>query len=209
MFCWENEVEMILISSAEIDIIGLSFAFSFLFITPTKSRYFHISLPFCDQILNSPIIILWSLKSFYLQGGDHWRVCQRGGRLHCSQRNPHIWAIWNWEGGKNGHIRFDMMPCLQIGVTIVDDNQWEPDEEFFLKLTMLQGHGNGEVKLGRTSIMEITILNDDGEFDWSSRSEYICPISDPGSFQFEKRGHLVKESCGEAVLSVIRFQTLH
>jgi len=69
-----------------------------------------------------------------------------------------------------------------------DDNQWEPDEEFFLKLTMLQGHGNGEVKLGRTSIMEITILNDD----------------DPGSFQFEKRGHLVKESCGEAVLSVIR-----
>ena len=56
-----------------------------------------------------------------------------------------------------------MMPCLQIGVTIVDDNQWEPDEEFFLKLTMLQGHGNGEVKLGRTSIMEITILNDDGE----------------------------------------------
>ena len=86
---------------------------------------------------------------------------------------------------------------LQIGVTIVDDNQWEPDEEFFLKLTMLQvwaslelichhfvtivnfcllrlfwstwsmmlqGHGNGEVKLGRTSIMEITILNDDGLF---------------------------------------------
>merc|ERR1719228_2020713 len=76
----------------------------------------------------------------------------------------------------------------EIGVTIVDDNQWEPDEEFFLKLTMLQGHGNGEVKLGRTSIMEITILNDD----------------DPGSFQFEKRGHLVKESCGQAVLSVIR-----
>ena len=29
---------------------------------------------------------------------------------------------------------------------------------------MLQGHGNGEVKLGRTSIMEITILNDDGLF---------------------------------------------
>ena len=52
---------------------------------------------------------------------------------------------------------------MQIGVTIVDDNQWEPDEEFFLKLTMLQGHGNGEVKLGRTSIMEITILNDDGK----------------------------------------------
>ena len=37
---------------------------------------------------------------------------------------------------------------------------------------------------------------------------HICQISDPGSFQFEKRGHLVKESCGEAVLSVIRFKTL-
>ena len=57
---------------------------------------------------------------------------------------------------------------FQIGVTIVDDNQWEPDEEFFLKLTTLQGHGNGEVKLGRTSIMEITILNDDGESVWST-----------------------------------------
>ena len=30
----------------------------------------------------------------------------------------------------------------------------------------LQGHGNGEVKLGRTSIMEITILNDDGLFEF-------------------------------------------
>ena len=112
MFCWENEVEMILISSAEIDIIGHSFAFSFLFITPTKSWYFHISLPFCDQILNSPIIILWSLKSFYLQGGDYWRVCQRGGRLHCSQRNPHIWAVWNWERGNNGGIRFNILTLI-------------------------------------------------------------------------------------------------
>ena len=38
--------------------------------------------------------------------------------------------------------------------------------------------------------------------------ELMSVFSDPGSFQFEKRGHLVKESCGEAVLSVIRFQTL-
>ena len=52
---------------------------------------------------------------------------------------------------------------FQIGVTIVDDNQWEPDEEFFLKLTTLQGSESGAVKLGRTSIMEITILNDDGQ----------------------------------------------
>ena len=44
----------------------------------------------------------------------------------------------------------------------MDDNQWEPDEEFFLKLTLIPGRDSEEVRLGRTSIMEITILNDDG-----------------------------------------------
>jgi len=76
----------------------------------------------------------------------------------------------------------------EIGITIVDDNQWEPDEEFFLKLSMVSGEDGAGLKLGRTSIMEITILNDD----------------EPGTFLFEKRGHLVKESCGNAVISVIR-----
>ena len=84
----------------------------------------------------------------------------------------------------------------EIGITIVDNNQDEvPDEEFFLKLpefflklSLLSSGPTKDVKLGRTSIMEITILNDD----------------EPGTFQFEKRGHLVKESCGNAVISVIR-----
>jgi len=76
----------------------------------------------------------------------------------------------------------------EIGVTIVDDNQWEPDEEFFLKLSLVHSEDGSDLKLGRTSIMEITILNDD----------------EPGTFLFEKRGHLVKESCGDAVISVIR-----
>merc|ERR1719369_1543484 len=76
----------------------------------------------------------------------------------------------------------------QIGVTIIDDNQWEPDEEFFLKLSLVSGDDSPDLKLGRTSIMEITILNDD----------------EPGTFQFDKRGHLVKESCGNVVLSVLR-----
>jgi len=85
----------------------------------------------------------------------------------------------------------------EVSVTIVDDNQWEPDEEFFLKLALVPKdptlhdsdcEHRGAVKLGRTSIMEIKILNDD----------------EPGTFQFERRGHLVKESCGEALLSVLR-----
>ena len=50
----------------------------------------------------------------------------------------------------------------EIGLEIVDDNQWEPDEEFFVKLTLLPGDDSEQVRLGKTSIMEITILNDDG-----------------------------------------------
>ena len=52
---------------------------------------------------------------------------------------------------------------LKIGITIVDDNQWEPDEEFFVKLTLIPGEDSENVKLGKTCIMEITILNDDGK----------------------------------------------
>merc|ERR1719507_2292491 len=75
----------------------------------------------------------------------------------------------------------------EIGLEIVDDNQWEPDEEFFVKLTLIP-HESENVRLGRTSIMEITILNDD----------------EPGTITFEKRGYLVKESCGEAEIAVLR-----
>ncbi len=33
----------------------------------------------------------------------------------------------------------------------------------------------------------------------------LCLIySEPGTLQFDKRGHLVKESCGEASISVVR-----
>ena len=49
-------------------------------------------------------------------------------------------------------------------MNIVDDNQWEPDEEFFVKLTLLPGDENLNTRLGKTSIMEITILNDDGMY---------------------------------------------
>ena len=49
-------------------------------------------------------------------------------------------------------------------VEIVNDNQWEPDEEFFLKMTLLYDEEDRlHVQLGRVSIMEITILNDDGK----------------------------------------------
>ena len=45
----------------------------------------------------------------------------------------------------------------------MDDNQWEPDEEFFVKLTLIPGTESELVRLGKTCITEITILNDDGK----------------------------------------------
>ncbi len=47
---------------------------------------------------------------------------------------------------------------------IIDDNKWEPDEEFFLRLTLV-GKRNENVKLGQFPIMEVTIIDDDGEFN--------------------------------------------
>lgn len=68
------------------------------------------------------------------------------------------------EGGVNKLRSHDfLMVSLQVLIEIVDDNQWEPDEEFFLKLSLVQSEDNLSVQLGRVSIMEITIMNDDGE----------------------------------------------
>lgn len=77
----------------------------------------------------------------------------------------------------------------EIKVEIVDDNQWEPDENFFLKLCILP-EDIGNVLLGRVCIMEITILNDD----------------EPGILQFKRRGILVKESIGTALIPIVRTQ---
>lgn len=58
---------------------------------------------------------------------------------------------------------FIIVTPLQISVEIVDDNQYEPDEQFYLKLSMVGGPlKNPDILLGRISIMEVTILNDDG-----------------------------------------------
>ena len=65
----------------------------------------------------------------------------------------------------------DVFDDVQIGVTIVDDNQWEPEEEFFLKLSLVVGEDGMDIKLGRTSIMEITILDDDGLFSHNNISQ--------------------------------------
>ena len=100
---------------------------------------------------------------------------------------------------------------LEIQIEIVDDEDWEPDEEFFVKVAADPISENKDIKIGKKNIMTVMILNDD----------------DPGTFGFDKRGHFVKvihlhksrnheilglwldnfifkESCGDAVLTVYR-----
>ena len=78
---------------------------------------------------------------------------------------------------------------LEIEMEIIDDDDWEPDEEFFLKITLdPNSEDSGVAKIGKRHIMTIKILNDDL----------------PGTFQFERRAYFVKESCGEAEIVIIR-----
>lgn len=53
------------------------------------------------------------------------------------------------------------MTLLQVAIKIIDDNKWEPDEEFFLRLTLLTKRDEN-VRLGNYPIMEVTIIDDDG-----------------------------------------------
>lgn len=52
----------------------------------------------------------------------------------------------------------------QVFIEIVDDFEWEPDEFFFVKLTIPEkSDGSHEhVALGNVSINQVTIINDDG-----------------------------------------------
>jgi len=78
-----------------------------------------------------------------------------------------------------------------IIIMIIDDDVWEPDETFFVKLSVLESRGNyiNYVKLGKKSIMQITIINDD----------------EPGTVEFTKPSYLVKESVGTAQMPLQRF----
>ena len=51
-----------------------------------------------------------------------------------------------------------------IEIEIIDDNEWEPDEVFFVKLSLDSSDPSYNTSLmGRKAIMEVTIINDDGE----------------------------------------------
>ena len=65
-----------------------------------------------------------------------------------------------------------------LDVTIIDDNQWEPDETFFVKLSLYGSQPN--VKIGHKAISMVTIIDDD----------------EPGEIEFSQPVYVVKESAG-------------
>ncbi|XP_076456318.1 sodium/calcium exchanger Calx-like [Babylonia areolata] len=74
-------------------------------------------------------------------------------------------------------------------VEIVDDDVWEPDEFFYVKLFLdPQGSKQEDVVIGKVCINQVTIVNDD----------------EPGRLQFSKPSYLIKESSERAQLTVQR-----
>ena len=62
-------------------------------------------------------------------------------------------------------VKFDKHEKLKAcWIEIVDDNEWEPDEQFFVKLSVKKSDdGNHDrVTCGNISICTVTIVNDDG-----------------------------------------------
>lgn len=49
----------------------------------------------------------------------------------------------------------------KITINVIDDNQWEPDETFFVKLSLVDGQ-ESRAKLGSKAVALVTIINDDG-----------------------------------------------
>ncbi|RDD45318.1 Sodium/calcium exchanger 3 [Trichoplax sp. H2] len=73
-----------------------------------------------------------------------------------------------------------------VTIPIVDDNEWEPDENFFIQI-WLEGSYDDAI-IGEKNSTEITIINDD----------------EPGEIAFNKASYLFKESCGTAKVEIVR-----
>ncbi|XP_060562323.1 sodium/calcium exchanger 2-like [Ruditapes philippinarum] len=73
----------------------------------------------------------------------------------------------------------------ELEIEIVDDNIWEPDEIFFVRLSV---EADELAEIGNRGIAQVVILNDD----------------EPGTVEFEKPSFLFKESIGTARIPVKR-----
>ncbi|XP_059147514.1 sodium/calcium exchanger 2-like [Physella acuta] len=76
-----------------------------------------------------------------------------------------------------------------VSIEIVDDDIWEPDEFFFVKLFHHpEGSSTEEVVIGKLAINQVTIVDDDN----------------PGHLEFSKPSFIIKESATSANLVVNR-----
>ncbi|GAB1600819.1 sodium/calcium exchanger 3-like isoform X6 [Argonauta hians] len=87
----------------------------------------------------------------------------------------------------NEIIQFQENEMLRtLYVEIIDDFEWEPDEFFFVQLSLLPE--SSSVAIGKTFIMQVTIINDD----------------EPGVLDFSKPSVLVTESSRKVKVPVKR-----
>ena len=94
----------------------------------------------------------------------------------------------------------------RITIHVIDDNQWEPDETFFVKLSLPEGE-EARAKLGSKTIALVTIINDDGK-QFNDRRillfVFFLYSLEPGVIEFEETITLVKESVGKAEIKLVR-----
>ena len=93
----------------------------------------------------------------------------------------------------------------KITIRVIDDNQWEPDETFFVKISLPEGEET-RAKIGSKTVALVTIINDDGKS--CRRRRVICLhlhlCLEPGVIEFAETINLVKESVGKAEIKVVR-----
>ena len=90
-----------------------------------------------------------------------------------------------------GELQFAAGECIKdISVTLVDDNQWEPDETFdiVLSLPTKQPEGSKGAVLGDPAVSTITIINDD----------------EPGVLVFSEEAYTVNEKDEKIEITVLR-----
>jgi solute carrier family 8 (sodium/calcium exchanger) len=91
----------------------------------------------------------------------------------------------------------------KITIHVIDDNQWEPDETFFVKLSLPEGEEK-RTKLGSKTVALVTIINDDGKEISHKNKIFHFFFVEPGFIHFEETIYLVKESVGKAEIKVVR-----
>ena len=75
---------------------------------------------------------------------------------------------------KKGQLIFEPGETTKnIEIEIIDDYEWEPDETFFVKLNV---DTKGAAIVGKHSIIEVTIINDDGKRDGLDLGECLVRV---------------------------------